>query len=229
LEACSDLKVVSRYGVGVDNVPVDYLTSRGIPVTVVGDVIASSVAEHTMCLMLAICKRVIEYDDAVRKNRFAARDSLASVDLLGKTVLLIGFGRIGREVADRCRAFGMQIRAYDPYLPQNAFKRVNYVAEGDLDAALSAADFVSLHLPLTVQTRHFIDERRIRRMKPTAYLINCARGGLIDELALSEALRTSRLAGAALDVFEMEPPDSTNALLTLCNTIVTPHSAALTQ
>jgi D-3-phosphoglycerate dehydrogenase len=222
------LKVVARHGVGYDNIDLAALNNRGIPLALVGNVNAVSVAEHTLYLLLACMKRGVAYDKAMRNSEWAIRDTLSARDLHDKVLLIVGFGRIGREVAARARAFGMKIEAYDPLIAAGTVGEGTAIA-ADLDAAVARADAISLHLPLTPQTRNLFDRERIARMKASAVLICTARGGLIDEAALAEALRGKRLMAAGLDVFAEEPPASGHALLGLDNVVVTPHSAALTE
>jgi len=222
------LKIVARHGVGYDNIDVAALTQRGIPLALVGNVNAVSVAEHTLYLLLACMKRGLAYDRATRNGDWQIRDTLGARDLKGKTLLIIGFGRIGSEVAARASAFGMKIEAYDPLVKVGRMDSSVTMA-ADLDAAIARADAVSLHLPLMAQTRNLFDAKRIARMKVDAVLICTARGGLIDEDALAEALREGRLMAAGLDVYAEEPPAATHALLALDNVVLSPHSAALTE
>jgi D-3-phosphoglycerate dehydrogenase len=223
------LRVVSRHGVGYDTVDVDALTARGIPLAVVGEANAVTVAEHTLCLMLGLARRLKAYDAAARRGEFAWRLRAESVELAGKTVLLVGFGRIGSEVARRCAAFGMRILVHDPHLSAAAIARAGGLPASDLDAALGEADVVSLHLPLTAATRHIVDAARLGRMKPGAILVNTARGGLVDEKALAAALADGRLSGAGLDVFERQPPATDSPLFRMENVLLTPHSAGMTR
>jgi D-3-phosphoglycerate dehydrogenase len=228
IKGAGDLKIVARHGVGYDNIDVTALTQRGIPLALVGNVNAVSVAEHTLYLLLACMKRGLAYDRATRNGGWQIRDTLGARDLNGKTLLIIGFGRIGREVAARASAFGMKIEAYDP-LVKSGKADSGVTLAADLDAALGRADAVSLHLPLTAQTRNLIDAKSIARMKVNAVLICTARGGLIDEKALADALRKERLMAAGLDVYAEEPPAATHPLLDLDNVVLSPHSAALTE
>ena len=228
IKGAGALKIVARHGVGYDNIDVAALTQRGIPLALVGNVNAVSVAEHTLYLLLACMKRGLAYDRATRNGDWPIRDTLGARDLKGKTLLIIGFGRIGREVAARASAFGMKIEAYDPLVKAGTTDSSVTIAP-DLDAAIARADAVSLHLPLMAQTRNLFDAKRIARMKVNAVLICTARGGLIDEGALAEALREGRLMAAGLDVYAEEPPAATHPLLALDNVVLSPHSAALTE
>jgi D-3-phosphoglycerate dehydrogenase / 2-oxoglutarate reductase len=224
------LRVVSRHGVGCDNLPVEALSARGIPVTVVGGVNSVSVAEQAMAMMLALAKRVVSYDRAVRGGAWAIRDSLAASELAGRTLLLLGFGRIGRELARRAQAFDMDVWVHDPAVSAEAAAHAGVRWVEDWRALLGQVDVLSLHLPLTPATRGLIGESELAAMKPTAVVLNTARGGLLDEAALHRAL-SGRMAagGAGIDTFEQEPPPDKQPLLALPNVVLSPHSASLTQ
>jgi D-3-phosphoglycerate dehydrogenase len=226
IAAAPRLRIVSRHGVGYDNIPVDYCSARGIPVTVVGPVNAVSVAEHTLFLMLAAARLGVHLDRAVREGRFAARSHALGMDLQGKTLLLIGYGRIGKEVARRARAFGLRITAYDPKL--NGVED-DAVLFRDLDDALRQADVVSLHAPLTAETRNILGARQIALLPKGAIVINASRGGLVDEDALAEAVASGALHGAGLDTFALEPLPLTSPLAGQERIVMSPHSAALTE
>ena len=229
LEGAGRLRVVSRHGVGYDNIPVDALTSRGIPLTVVGNVNAVTVAEHTLFMILALAKQCLPYDRAVREGGWGIRDSFAATELAGKALLILGFGRIGREVARRAVAFDLQVMAYDPYVGQDTMRAARVERIEDWRAVLGDVDFVTLHLPRTPETVGAIGSAELAAMRSTAYLVNAARGGLVDEAALVEALRARSIAGAGLDTFDTEPPPSAHPLLGLGNVILSPHTAGLTQ
>ena len=224
--AASNLKVISRHGVGYDNIPIDACTDAGIPVTVVGPVNAISVAEHTMMLMLAAARAAIELDDAVRHGDFAARGRVHGIELRGRTLLVIGYGRIGREVASRAIAFGMRVCVFDPFLT-NMTGQVELL--DDLDSALAGADVVSLHVPLTDATRNMIGKRQLALMPAGSILVNASRGGLVDEQALLASVQSGHLHGAGLDTFAAEPVPADSPLLTERRIVLSPHSAALTE
>jgi D-3-phosphoglycerate dehydrogenase len=228
IAGAKSLRIVARHGVGYDNIDIAALNARKIPLALVGNVNAPSVAEHTMFLLLAAMKQAIAYDRATREGRWSLRDSLAAADVIGKTLLIVGLGRIGREVATRAKAFGMKIVAYDPLL---AAPPAGIEAElvPDLDQAVREADAISLHLPLSEGTTNLFSRERIGLMKRSAVLVCAARGGLIDEEALADALRAGRIRAAGLDVFAEEPPSARHPLLALDNVVLSPHSAALTQ
>ncbi|MGE5494816.1 MAG: hydroxyacid dehydrogenase [Burkholderiales bacterium] len=226
IQSAEKLKVISRTGVGVDNVDVGAATERGILVLNTPQANSLSVAEHTVALIIAISKQLVMYDDAVRSGNFQIRRLNKSVDVDGKTLGLIGCGRIGRFVAEKCQAaFNMQVIGYDPYIT----KLDGITLYKEAEEVFKRADYISLHLPLTDETRNLVGEKLLSLMKPTAYIINTSRGGIIDEYALAEKLKSEEIAGAALDVFESEPPAADNPLLALKNVILTPHSAALTK
>lgn len=227
-ENAKRLKVVSRHGVGYNNVDIDYLTERGIPVALTVDANALSVAEQTMFFLLALAKNGLVYDRATRGNRFRIRDSLACVDISGKTLLIVGFGRIGRLVAERAIVFGMKVAVSDPMVAAETIIAAGCTPVAALADALPRADFLTVHVPLVKQTKGMIGAAELGLMRPSACVINTARGGIVDEKALIAALTTGRLRGAGLDVFEDEPPSADNPLLALDNVILSPHSAGLT-
>jgi len=229
LKAAPRLRIVSRHGVGYDTVDLAALTRRGIPLTVTGDVNSGAVAEHTMALILALAKRITEYDSATRTGNFAIRDSFSALELAGRTILLLGYGRIGRKVAVLAAAFGMRVLVYDPFVEPAQITAQGYTVESDLHSALGKADFVTVHLPKTPETTHLIDAAALAAMRSDAFIVNVARGGLIDEQALFKALKEGGIAGAALDVFEVEPPSESNPIFTCRNVVLSPHSAAFTR
>ncbi|MDP9138683.1 MAG: hydroxyacid dehydrogenase [Pseudomonadota bacterium] len=228
IAGAKSLRVVARHGVGYDNIDIAALNVRKIPLALVGNVNATSVAEHTMFLLLAAMKQGVAYDRATREGRWSVRDSLVAADLAGKNLLIVGLGRIGREVATRAAAFGMKIVAYDPVLAAIP-EGIEAKLASDLDRAVRDADAISLHSPLSRQTRNLFSRERLALMKPSAILVCAARGGLIDEVALAEALGAGRIRGAGLDVFAEEPPSPGHPLLALDNVVLSPHSAALTE
>lgn len=230
IQNAARLRVVSRHGVGCDNLPVQELSARGIPVTVVGSVTAGSVAEQTMAMMLCAAKKLVQYDLAVRNGNWSIRDSLSISELAGKTLLLLGFGRIGREVSKRARAFDMNVLIFDPFVSAEAALAEGVTKVNDWREVLGRVDALSIHLPLSPETRNIIDAGVLAAMKPTAILLNAARGGLVDETALLQALTSHMSAGAAgLDTFLTEPPLPNTPLLGLSNVVLSPHSAALTE
>src|SRR6478672_1281890 len=181
LEASGDMKVVTRIGVGFDAVDVPALSRRKVPLMVAGTANSPSVAEHALFMMLTLAKRAVEMHSCVKDNKWAARLGMLPYDLFGKTVLIIGFGRIGTRTAKRCLAMEMNVLIYEPYKAAAEIKAAGCEAVPDLDAALARADFVSIHCPKSPETVGMFNAARLKRMKPTAYLINTARGGILDE------------------------------------------------
>jgi D-3-phosphoglycerate dehydrogenase len=229
LEASRDMKVVTRIGVGYDAVDVPALSRRKVPLMVAGTANSPSVAEQALFMMLTLAKRAVEMHSLVKDNKWAARLGMLPYDLFGKTVLIVGFGRIGTRTAKRCLAMEMNVLVYDPYKTAAEIKAAGCEAVTDLDAALPKADFVSIHCPKTPETVGMFNAIRLKRMRATAYLINTARGGIVDEPALYDALVSGKLAGAGLDVFEQEPPPSGHSLFELPNVIMAPHVAGVTR
>src|ERR1700684_3921310 len=229
LAAAKDMKVVTRIGVGYDAVDVPALSRRKIPLMVVGIANSPSVAEQALFMMLTLAKRANELHALVRDGQWSTRLGKLPYDLFGKTVLIIGFGRIGTRTAKRCLAMEMNVLIYDPYKSAAEIKQAGCEPGGDLDAALPRADFVSIHCPKAPETVGMFDAARLARMKPSAYLINTARGGIVEEAALYDALVSGKLAGAGLDVFEQEPPPSGHSLFELPNVIIAPHVAGVTR
>ena len=229
IDSAPKLKIVSRHGVGYDNVDMAALDRRRIPLTLVGNVNALSVAEHTLFMMLTIAKRGVAYDRATRNGDWKIRDSFGGTELAGKTLLLLGFGRIGREVARRAQAFGMTVLAYDPYVRDAALFAARVQPVAKLAEAFPQADFISVHLPMTAETKTIIGAPQFAAMKKSAIVISTARGGLIDEAALVEALKSGQIRAAGLDVFVDEPPAPNDPLLKLDNLLLSPHAAGLTE
>jgi D-3-phosphoglycerate dehydrogenase len=219
------LKIVSRHGVGYDAVDVPALNARGIPLCIVGDVNSSGVAEHAMMLILAATHRLIAADRATRDGDWGWRNGLQTHEVAGKRLLILGFGRIGQKLANLARAFGMEVHAHDPYIPADRWPE-GAARATDLAQALAQADAVSLHLPRA--DRAVLGTPELALMKPTAVLVNTARGGLLDEVALADALRAGRLGGAGIEVFDAEPPGKDHPLFGLDQAVLTPHNAALT-
>ena len=223
--ACAPrLRVVSRTGVGIDNIDVEACTRHGVMVCYLPGINAYAVAEHTMAMMLALLKQLPLMDRSVRNGNWGVRRQNLPQDASGKTLGILGLGRIGREVAARARAFGMTVIGYDPYVT-----KLDGIEWAEMDDVVARSDILTLHLPESADTRRIINAERLARMKPTALLINASRGGVVDQRALVRALQQGQIAGAALDVFEDEPPAADDGLLTLSNVILTPHVAALTE
>lgn len=224
LAAGPKLRVISRYGVGVDAVDVPACTRHGVVVTITPGANSVAVAELAIALLMALARSIPYHDRAAKLGKW---NRLQGMELTGATLGLVGYGRIGREVAQRACALGMRVIAYDPLLPLEAFAG-SPATPCDLATVLQTSDAVSLHLPLSAETHNLIDAAALARMKPTAYLINTARGGLVDEDALYEALVGRKLAGAAFDVFSKEPPEA-GGLVALDNFIAAPHIGSATR
>ncbi|HKR02334.1 MAG TPA: phosphoglycerate dehydrogenase [Pyrinomonadaceae bacterium] len=226
MSAAARLRVVGRAGVGVDNIDVPAATARGIVVMNAPDGNTITTAEHTIALLVSLARRVPQANGSLREGRWE-RKRFIGVELQGKTLGVVGLGRIGRTVAARARAFGMNIMAYDPFVaPEQARDLELEIAP--LEEVFARADFITVHTPLTAETRGIIGAQAFARMKRGVRIINCARGGLVDERALLVAIKEGIVAGAALDVFEQEPPPRDHPLLALDEVIATPHLGAST-
>jgi D-3-phosphoglycerate dehydrogenase / 2-oxoglutarate reductase len=221
-----NLKIVSRHGVGYDSVHLPSLNARGIALAVVGDVNSVSVAEHAMMLLLAASKRALRADRSVRQGDWAWRNRMEATELAGKILLIIGYGRIGRCLARIASGFGMVVTAYDPFVQQQGWPQGQAMPVVDLLQGLATADAVSIHTPKS--DNPVIGAEELAVLRPSAIVVNTARGGAVDEKALAVALREGRIAAAALDVFDEEPPRRDNPLLHFEQVVLTPHSAALT-
>jgi D-3-phosphoglycerate dehydrogenase / 2-oxoglutarate reductase len=229
ISSSKGLQVVARVGVGYDVVDVPALTKVRVPLMTTGIANSPSVAEQAVFFMMQLSKRGAELDAMVKDGRWAQRMSALPVDLMYKSVLVVGFGRIGTRTAKRCLAMEMDVFVYDPFVKVDAIKAAGCEPVSDLNAALARIDILTLHCPKTPQTAGMIDAARLALMKPTAFLINTARGGIVDEAALHSALTSKRLAGAGLDVFAQEPASKDNPLFKLPNVIVAPHVAGVTR
>jgi D-3-phosphoglycerate dehydrogenase len=227
LAAATNLKVVGRAGVGVDNVDVDAATKQGVIVmnTPGGNTI--STAEHAFSLLVSIARSIPQADASVKAGKWD-RKKYEGVELYDKTLGILGMGRIGSEIARRAIAFGMRVVAYDPYLSVSKARSLQVELIEQIDDLLPRCDFLTMHMPLTEETKHMIDARRLALCKKGIRIVNCARGGLIDEAALGEALKTKQVAAAALDVYEVEPPPAEFPLRALENIVFTPHLGAST-
>ena len=226
LDAAGSLRVIGRAGVGVDNIDVAAATMRGMVVMNAPDGNTITTAEHTIALLISLARSIPQASSSLKAGRWE-RKKFIGVELQGKTLGIVGLGRIGRVVASRARAMGMVIVAYDPFIAQEQARDLE-IELAPLDDVYSRADFLTVHTPLTAETKGLIDRDVIAKMKPGARIINCARGGLVDEGALYEAITNGSIAGAALDVFSQEPPPADHPLLSLDQVIVTPHLGAST-
>ncbi|MGC1442876.1 MAG: hydroxyacid dehydrogenase [Burkholderiaceae bacterium] len=229
LAGATELQVVSRHGVGCDHIDVDHLTARRIPVAIAASANARSVAEHVIMMMMVLTKAPFVYDRATREGRFHERGSHYTTELFDKTILVVGYGRIGSLVAPMCKAFGMRVMVADIALNEALAREQGVEGIADFRGALAQADFLTVHVPLNPQTHHLIGAPELAALPDHAIVINCARGGIIDEAALAAAVSGGTIAGTGADVFSTEPPAPDNPLLSLPNSIYSPHSAAVTQ
>lgn len=220
-----NLKVVGKHGIGVDNIDVDSCTKNKVAVVNAPKSNINAVAEHTVALMLAACKNINFLDNSTREGKFADRNSYPTIEVQGKTIGFIGMGNIASLVAKKLSGFDVNIIAYDPFRTSLE----NGVLVNDINEIYRNSDIITLHIPLTKENKNLISSKQFDMMKKTAVLVNAARGGIVDEVALYDALYSKKISFAAFDVFEAEPPLKTDKLLTLDNIIVSPHNAALTQ
>ena len=227
IQKADNMKIIARAGVGVDNIDLDAATKKGIMVVNSPESTSITVAEHTMGLLLTLARKLSIADKSVKEGKWEKKKFMG-VELRNKTLGVIGMGRIGSQVVNRCKAFEMEAMAYDPYLPEEVAKQMG-VELTDLETVLKNADFITIHVPLTPETKHLISAEEFEIMKDTAFITNCARGGIIDEEALYDALVNDKIGGAALDVYEEEPPAEDSKLFELDNIVLTPHIAASTK
>jgi len=217
-------RAILRTGSGIDNVPVEEAASRNIVVTNTPAAMSDGVSDHLIALLFAVVRRVAELDRAVRLGRWPQTTAQPLGGVQGRTLGLIGFGHVAREVARKLSGFALKVFAHDPFVPAETMAS-HGVTPAEIGKLLAESDFVSLHCALTAATRHLIGEQELRQMKPTAILLNTSRGPVIDEAALAWALAERWIAGAGLDVLEYEPPTPDNPLLQLHNVVLTPHAA----
>jgi len=222
------LKVIGRAGIGVDNIDIQTAAKHKIKVVNAPTGATASVAELALLHMLALARNLPKADCTTKKGEWMKKQ-LKGNELFGKTLGLVGTGNIGKQLAKYAKAFDMQVIGYDPFIDEKMMHNDGIKKIDQLDKLLEKADFISLHIPHTKETHYIINEQMLAKMKPSAYLINCARGGTVDEKALYNALKNGKLAGAAMDVFEQEPPAKDNPLLTLDNVVVSPHIGANTK
>ena len=228
LDASPAIAVVARIGVGYDAVEVPALNERRVPLMTAGTSNSTSVAEHALYLIMTLAKRGPQMDALVRGGRWTERHAALPAEVAGKTVLIVGFGRIGTRSARRCAAMEMNVLIHDPYVSPDTIRAAGYTPVADLDTDLARADFVSVHCPKNAETVGMFGAARLARMKRGAAIVNTARGGIIDEPALAAALRSGHLSGAGLDVFAEEPTPTGNPLLALPQVISSPHMAGVT-
>lgn len=228
IDLSKNLKIIARHGVGYNNVDLNVINRRKIPLFIIGDVNSTSVAEHTFGLIINIAKKINYYDTEVRSNNFEIRNSFNSRDLNKKNILIFGYGRIGKKIADICSFFNMNVFVYDKFLNlENVSNNIKVVR--DIKENLNIYDFISLHIPFNNSEKALIDKTFLNKLKNDCAIINTSRGDLIDEKDLINHLKKNNNFYAGLDVFNPEPPASDNELFKLNNTILTPHSAAYTD
>lgn len=229
IERCEKLKVITRPGVGYDSVDVQTATERGIPVVLCPSANARAVAEHTVALLLACAKNIVESVNETKAGNFGIRNRYAAVDIVDKMLVVLGFGNIGRQVAKLCAALDMKVGVYDPFVKRETAEELGYVYYENMLDALAAADFVSLHMPSMPSTRGLISAEQFKAMKPTSFFLNAARGDVVDEPALIAALKNGEIAGAGLDVLVEEPFPADHPFMKMPNVVLTPHMAAQSQ
>ena len=223
------VRAVCRTGIGYDNIDVDVATSYGVAVCNAPNAPTSATAEHTVAMMFAVTKQLKWSDRTIARGDVSDfMEVNPGVDLAGRTLGLVGLGRIGARVAAMVSGLGMRVCAFDPYIDPGRVSELGIELEPSLDELLATADVVSLHLPVTDETAKIMNSERFKQMKPNSYLVNCARGGLVDEAALLDALESGHLGGAALDVFDVEPPKPDHPLIQRDDVIATPHVASAT-
>lgn len=229
IDHCPHLKVIGRTGVGYDNVDVTYAAGKGIPVVITPGANQRSVAEHAFGMIFALAKDMMNADSGLRNGGWEVRNARRSFELLGKTIGIIGLGAIGREVVKMAHGLGMQVTGYDPYMDKEKTEALGVTHYDDYRELLKSADVVTIHVPLTDGTRNMISAAELSSMKKTSLLINCSRGGIVNEEDLAQALNGGILAGAGADAFTTEPVAMDNPLFQAKNMIVTPHAAAQTR
>lgn len=223
IEQCPTLEVVGMHGVGLDTIDVQAATENGVMVLNAPLSNYVSVAEHAIMSILALSRNLRTSDAKVRSGEWRYREVFYPMEINFKTLLVVGMGKIGQELAKKAKAFNMQILGFDPFVSASDMKLYGVTKVDDVDSALPQCDFISLHAPLTKGTQHMFSTKQFDLMKPTAFIVNLGRGPLIDQAALCEALKSNKIAGAGLDVLEQEPPNPNDPLLTLENVILTPH------
>ena len=232
LEKCKNLKVISRHGVGYDNVDTKFLKESNITLLITATTASVSPAEHIMFMILNISKGIDLYDNAVRSGKFASIMHMKNnnnFELANKIILIVGFGRIGRQLIKRCLGFEMKVNVYDPFVDQKTIESFGGIKVNDLNNGLKEADILSLSVPLTEKTHNMINLEKIKMMKKNAIIINTSRGSVVNEKDINEALSKGIIYGAGLDVFEKEPPDNDNLLLTNKRIVLSPHAATFTK
>jgi len=230
LKNCPNLKAISRHGVGYDNVDLNYIKDNNISLLITATANAVAVAEHVFSMMLSISKSIKSYDKEVREGNFKKNaKNIKTFELLNKNILIAGFGRIGKNLISKCLAFDMKVNVYDPYVDKNIIEKLGGNKINSFEEGLFKTDFLSIHMPLTKETKNLINYSNLQKMKKNSIIINTARGGIINEIDLDKALNENLIFGAALDVFQKEPVDLGNPLLMNKKVILSPHSATFTE
>ena len=230
LKHCPNLKVISRHGVGYDNVDLPFIKKKNISLLITATANAVAVAEHVIYMMLSISKSINKYDNEVRIGNFKKNAfNIETLELFNKKMLIVGFGRIGKSLIKRCLGFDMKVNVFDPFVNEEVIKDFGGKKIENLDEGLKNCDYLSLHIPLTEETKNMIDYKKIKLMKKNAIIINTSRGGIINEIDLDKTLKNSMIFGAGLDVFEKEPLDKNNPLINNEKVLLSPHSATFTN
>ena len=230
LSKCKNLKVISRHGVGYDNVDLNYIKKNKITLLITATANAVAVAEHVIYMMLSISKSINQYDQEVRIGNFKKSASkITTLELFNKEILILGFGRIGKSLIKRCLGFDMKVKIFDPFVSEDIIKKFGGLKVESLDDGLKTCDYLSLHVPLTEKTKNMLDYSKLKTMKNTAIIINTSRGGIINEADLDKAINEKIIFGAGLDVFEKEPVNKNNPLLKNNKVLLSPHSATFTN
>ena len=230
LSHCPNLKAISRHGVGYDNVDLNYIKNNNISLLITATANAVAVAEHVISMFLSISKSIKIYDQDVRDGKFKINaNKIQTFELLNKNILIAGFGRIGKKLISRCLSFDTNVYVYDPYVDENIIKKYGGKKVDSINDALKIADYVSLHMPLTKETKDLINYSTFKEMKNNSIIVNTARGGIINENDLNKALNEGLIFGAGLDVFSKEPIEDDNPLLKNNKVILSPHSATFTD
>ena len=230
LKHCPKLKVISRHGVGFDNIDLEYIKKNNITLLITATANAVAVAEHVIYMMLSISKSISRYDNEVRLGNFKKKASeIETLELFNKEILIVGFGRIGKNLIKRCLGFEMKVNVYDPFVSKDIISQFGGNKINNLDDGLKSCDYLSLHIPLNEKTKNMINSSKLNSMKKSAIIINTARGGIINEIDLDNALNDKVIFGAGLDVFEKEPVSKDNPLLKNKRVLLSPHSATFTN
>jgi len=230
LSNCKKLKVISRHGVGYDNVDLNYLKKNNITLLITATANAVAVAEHAMYMILSLSKGVTSYDTAVRSGDFKKNVSkIETYELFNKEILIAGFGRIGKNLIKRCLGFEMKVNVYDPFVNKEIIESFGGNKVENLNTAVKTADFISIHMPLNKETKNLVDSKMLKNMKKNTIIVNTSRGGVINEKDLDQALKERIIFAAGLDVFEKEPPNPNNPLLKNTRVLLSPHSSSFTK